>query len=310
MPREINDTLIQKIQETFREVKISEPLERHTTFRLPCTASVFVNVRTTEELISLLTFIKQNDIRRYKILGGGSNVIFLKNIYDGVIIKLDGDFRKISRQTEPVKNTLFLLTAGGGAMLPTVEAFATREGLAGFEILSGIPGTTGGAVVINAGTRYGSVSDILFEVTVMDKDLSIKKLPADGIKFSYRDSSLKGLIVLSATFALKEEKPSDILKKIDAIMKERSAGQPHLPSAGCIFKNPPPPAPPAGKLIDSCGLKGITKGNAMIAAEHANFIVNKGGATSEDVMYLAELARRKVKEKYGINLEFEVEIIE
>jgi len=176
--------------------------------------------------------------------------------------------------------------------------------------LSGIPGSVGGALLINAGTKYGSISNIVSEVTILDENLSIQTLKREEIEFSYRKSSLKKYpVILSATFTLEKLNPPDILKKIDSIMKERSRTQPHLPSAGCIFKNPPPPAPPAGKLIESCNLKGYTRGGAAISDQHANFIVNKGGATHEDVLYLIELARQKVFEKHNINLELEVEII-
>lgn len=282
------------------DVKENEPLSGRTTFRAGGTAKYFVIAQNLAELKNLLSLLRAEK-EKYFLLGAGSNVLFASPVYDGVVVALGGDFRKISRKGNAV-------TAGAAARMGTLEAFAVKEGLSGLETLSGIPGTVGGAVAGNAGANGGSVADVFESAEALDANLEVKSIPKSGAEFSYRSSSLSSSTILAATFLLKPDKPSEILKRIDAIMARRVAAQPHLPSAGSVFKNPAGTAP-AGKLMDDCGLKGLKIGGAMISNEHANFIVNTGNASPADVLALMEAAAGKVKEKFGVTLEPEIKVV-
>lgn len=282
------------------DVKEAEPLACRTTFRIGPEARFLVTAKNTRELKSLLGLLRSKN-EKYFILGAGSNVLFASSRYDGVIVSLDGDFRKISRDGDTV-------TAGAAVRLGILEAFAVKEGLSGLEPLSGIPGAVGASVAGNAGTRFGSIEDTVESVTILDFAVAEKKLSKNSVTFSYRNSSLAGSVVLKASFALKPDKPSEILKRINSFMARRVAAQPHMPSAGSVFKNPPS-GDPAGKLIDACGLKGHKIGGASISSEHANFIVNTGNAAAEDVLALMRLASEKVEKKFGVKLEPEIKVI-
>ncbi|MDI6756578.1 MAG: UDP-N-acetylmuramate dehydrogenase [Endomicrobiia bacterium] len=282
------------------DVKESEPMACRTTFRIGAEAGFFVTAKNAGELKSLLGLIRSKN-EKYFILGAGSNVLFAARRYDGVIVSLDGDFRKISRDGNTV-------TAGAAVRLAILEAFAVKEGLSGLEPLSGIPGAVGASVAGNAGTRFGSIEDTMESVTILDGALAEKNLPKNSVTFSYRNSSLTGHIVLEASFALKPDRPPEILKRINSFMARRSATQPHLPSAGSVFKNPPS-GDPAGKLIEACGLKGYKIGGAAISSEHANFIVNTGAAAAEDVLALMRLASEKVEKNFGVKLEPEIKVV-
>ena len=282
------------------DVKENEPMSGRTTFRAGGNAKYFVTAQHLAELKNLLSLLRAEN-EKYFLLGAGSNVLFASDVYDGVVIALGGGFRQISRNGVSV-------TAGAAARMGALEAFAVKEGLSGLEPLSGIPGTVGGAATGNAGANGVAVADIFESADVLDDNLEAKSIPKSGAEFFYRGSSLSPFTVLAATFLLKPDKPSEILKRIDGVMSRRVASQPHLPSAGSVFKNPRGAAP-AGKLIEDCGLKGEKIGGAMISNEHANFIVNAGKATAADILALMDTATAKVKEKFGVSLEPEIKVV-
>ncbi len=280
-------------------LKTFVPLSEYTTFKTGGSAKYLAEAESEEELKNLHKYIKEKNIPHF-LLGYGSNTLAKDDGFDGVIIKLSGEFKKISHEETK-------LSCGGGVFLPALQAYATKNSLSGLEPLSGIPGSVGGAVVINAATKFGSISDAMESVRTLEEDLNYKTLKKKEIVFSYRNSSLKNNIVVGATFAMTPKRPEEILKKINNYMVHRSVTQPLKPSAGSIFKNPPGHF--AGKLIEGCGLKGKKIGGAMISEEHANFIINNGNAKSEDILELIDMARKKVKEEFGINLELEIKIL-
>lgn len=287
------------LKKIVRILKTDIPLSEHTTFKTGGRAKWLAEAENEEELKALYEYAIKKNIPHF-LLACGSNTLARDEGFDGLIIKLSGEFKKISHEKTK-------LSCGGGVFLPTLQAYAVRNSLSGLESLSGIPGSVGGAIMINAGTKFGNISEVLESVRVLDGTLNYIALEKSEIKFSYRNSSLKNKIVVGATFTMSRKKPDEILKKINEYMSYRVRTQPTKPSAGSIFKNPPGYF--AGKLIEECGLKGKKIGGAMISEEHANFIVNNGNAKSKDILELIDTARKEVKEKFGINLELEINIL-
>ena len=235
------------------------------------------------------------------ILGAGSNVLIGDKGFDGIVIRLLGDFLDYK-----LDNTL--LTAGAGARIPVLVNRCMENGLSGMEALAGIPGTVGGALISNAGTREGSIGDIVSSVDIISengKEITLKK---GELMFGYRSSNLEGKMLLKAVFSLKKAEKNDIVKKINDLMIRRSAVQPlDAWSVGSIFKNPENDS--AGRLIEAAGLKGAQFGGAKVSEKHANFIVNFQNATASDMRELITSVRSKVEEKFGVKLELEIKII-
>lgn len=235
------------------------------------------------------------------VLGAGSNVLMGDKGFDGVVIKLSGDFADYS-----FKGTT--LAAGAGARIPVLVSKCMENGLAGMEALAGIPGTVGGALVSNAGTKEGWIGSIVSSVEIMAGNGNFKTLKKKDLKFGYRSSNLEGTLILKAEFTLKKAQKNDILQKINDLMLRRAAAQPlDAWSVGSIFKNPEGGS--AGKLIEAAGLKGMQFGGAKVSEKHANFLVNSGSATAADMRNLIAAVRRKVKETSGVDLELEIKII-
>jgi UDP-N-acetylmuramate dehydrogenase len=281
-------------------VRQAEPLAPHTWFQLGGSAEFFAEPRDTDELARLLRRCREEEIP-VRLLGGGSNVLVRDEGVPGVVIRLsETQFAKIEVQGHSV-------TAGGGAKLGHVISSAVREGLAGLETLVGIPGTIGGALHGNAGSRGGDVGQWTSRATIMTSSGEVVERTRDELVFAYRQSSLDELVILFAEFHLEREDPDELTKRMQQQWIIKKASQPLAhQSAGCIFKNPRGMS--AGMLIEQAGLKGARVGGAEVSDRHANFIVAETGASSQDVLRLIELVRSRVADRLTVDLELEIEV--
>lgn len=278
----------------------NELMSRHTTFRVGGPASYFVTVDNEEELSEAISFAKEKEIP-YFLLGNGSNLLVSDQGYDGLVIKLGGNFLSVSVEGE-------IMTAGAAAMLTNVASLAYENGLAGLAFAYGIPGTIGGALYMNAGAYGGEMKDVVESVTIFTEE-GIKHLSCEEMQFSYRESILKKEeikgIILGCTLKLTKGNPAEIKAVMDQNMNSRKEKQPlEYPSAGSTFKRPEGYF--AGKLISDAGLKGYTVGGAEVSTKHAGFVINKGDATASDIYQLMADVTSKVYEEYGVTLEPEV----
>lgn len=283
-------------------VKLQEPMSKHTTFRIGGPADFYLCPHSTKEVQQTIQICKEENLP-YFILGNGSNLLVSDKGYRGAIIRLWKNFSDIS-----VKDCC--ITAKAGALLSKVAAEALEEGLTGMEFASGIPGTIGGAVFMNAGAYGGEMKDIIKEVKVLDEQGQVRVLSNEEMKLGYRTSIVKekGYTVLSAVLQLKKGDVSVIRETMEDLKNRRTSKQPlDMPSAGSTFKRPEGYF--AGKLIMDSGLRGFSVGGAQVSEKHCGFVVNKGGATAEDVTALIREVQRRVKEKFGVELETEVRFL-
>lgn len=283
-------------------VKLQEPMSKHTTFRIGGPADFYLCPHSTKEVQQTIQICKEENLP-YFILGNGSNLLVSDKGYRGAIIQLWKNFSDIS-----VKDCC--ITAKAGALLSKVAAEALEEGLTGMEFASGIPGTIGGAVFMNAGAYGGEMKDIIKEVKVLDDQGEVRVLSNEEMKLGYRTSIVKekGYTVLSAVLQLKKGDVSVIRETMEDLKNRRTSKQPlDMPSAGSTFKRPEGYF--AGKLIMDSGLRGFSVGGAQVSEKHCGFVVNKGGATAEDVTALIREVQRRVKEKFGVELETEVRFL-
>lgn len=283
-------------------MKLQEPMSKHTTFRIGGPADFYLCPHSTKEVQQTVQICKEENLP-YFILGNGSNLLVSDKGYRGVIIQLWKNFSDIS-----VKDCC--ITAKAGALLSKVAAEALEEGLTGMEFASGIPGTIGGAVFMNAGAYGGEMKDIIKEVKVLDDQGEVRVLSNEEMKLGYRTSIVKekGYTVLSAVLQLKKGDVSVIRETMEDLKNRRTSKQPlDMPSAGSTFKRPEGYF--AGKLIMDSGLRGFSVGGAQVSEKHCGFVVNKGGATAEDVTALIREVQRRVKEKFGVELETEVRFL-
>ncbi|MBQ9436949.1 MAG: UDP-N-acetylmuramate dehydrogenase [Lachnospiraceae bacterium] len=290
-----------------------ESLSRHTTFRTGGPADYFLTLETLTELKDTLAFLREKEIGFF-LLGRGSNVLVSDKGYRGVIISLGGEFNVVditlSSGTYPPNENSDNFTnihAGAGTSLAALASFACKHSLTGLEFASGIPGSVGGGVIMNAGAYGSEIKDVLRECTILDKKGNIRTLSNQEMAFDYRTSRGKteGFIILDALFSLKRGNQAEIQSKIEELNQKRREKQPlEYPSAGSTFKRPPGQF--AGKLIEEAGLKGLTVGGAQVSPKHCGFIVNNHNAASSDIYRLIKEVREKVAEKSGIWLESEV----
>jgi len=280
------------------DIKKNISLAPYTTFRIGGPTKLFVIVNDINELIQAIQWAKGNK-EKYYILGGGSNILFKDEGYDGLIIKLDNQQIIINNQT---------VTAGAGIMLSKLAMNTIDNNLTGLEWIAGIPGTLGGAIRGNAGAHGGCIADVIETVEVLDGE-KIRELKKDNLKLTYRSSILKekDYIILSAQLKLKPGNKSENKKTLRENAKFRIKTQPKGFSAGSIFKNPPNNY--AGKLIEDSGLMGTKIGDAQISKKHANFIINTGNATAKDVLSLINLIKKEVYTQFKVKLEEELIII-
>ncbi|MDD5448729.1 MAG: UDP-N-acetylmuramate dehydrogenase [Actinomycetota bacterium] len=275
------------------------PMSEFTTWRVGGPAKFFTLVETRDALLQVLSVARSLNFPIF-VLGNGSNVLVSDRGFEGLVIRLVGEFAGIRVEGERID-------AGSGALLGSVVAAARKASLGGLEFAFGIPGTVGGAVMMNAGAFGGSISDVLEKVVCADYSGRLKIY--EEFSGAYRTPLVPaGQIVVEAVFSLERRDSSLVKKKMENVRRERVTTQPlGMPTAGSVFKNPPGES--AGRLIEECGLRGKEIGGASISEEHANFIVNTGGASASDIKALIDFAMSKVKEKFGIDLELEVQLV-
>ena len=284
------------------DIKVSPSLANYTTYKVGGLAKLVVYPKNVDSLILLLKYVRKNKIK-YIILGNGSNVLFSDDLYNGVIIKLD--------KFDNIEFNDNIVTVGAGYSLIKLSLECAKRGLAGLEFASGIPGTLGGAVFMNAGAYSADMKSVVKTVKVLTPDYEVIDVPNSKMKFAYRESFLqhnRKYICLGATLELGYGERSELEEIIKDRKLKRKKTQPlEFPSAGSVFRNPE--GLYSGKLIEELGLKGYQIGGAMISPKHANFIINTGNAKASDIKEIIDYVKKEVKEKYDINLRVEQRLI-
>lgn len=280
---------------------IDEPMCNHTSFKIGGPADIFISPRTEEELLSSLAFLKENEIP-YEVIGNGSNLLVSDAGIRGCVISLGKNFSSLSCIDDAIYSS-------SGTLLSRIASTAYENSLTGFEFASGIPGSLGGAIVMNAGAYGGEMKDVVVTTKYIDTDGSIKKCTRTEHEFLYRKSRFgNGEIILSSSLKLKKGNKNEIKETMNDLAKRRKEKQPlEYPSAGSTFKRPEGYF--AAKLIDDVGLRGYTIGGAMVSDKHCGFVINKANATFDDVTRLISHIQSVVYEKFGVSLEPEVKII-
>ena len=293
---------LEKLKEIFKEVYINEPMKNHTSFRTGGPADVYVKADRAENIIKAIEMLKKENVE-YTIIGNGSNLLVSDRGICGAVIEIVSMMNNISVEGEKIY-------AEAGALLSSLAAAAAENCLTGLEFASGIPGSVGGAVVMNAGAYDGEIKDAIDYADVIDNEGNILRLTKDELGLSYRHSVIdeKKMIVIGAGFRLKEGDGRAIKEKMADFAARRREKQPlNYPSAGSTFKRPEGHF--AGKLIEDAGLKGKTIGGAQVSQKHAGFIINTGDATTEDILELMDCCVETVYNKFGVRLEPEVRFI-
>lgn len=291
-----------KISSLAKDVLFDEPMSRHTTFRIGGNADVFVNASSSEEIVSIISYCLEHHIP-YMCMGNGSNMLVSDNGIRGVVTSIGSNMSEV----QVVDNMIY---AEAGALMSKIASAALGAELSGFETLSGIPGTVGGGIYMNAGAYGGEIKSVLKNVTFISKNNDIVTMDTDQLELSYRHSIFEtnGGIIVKCCLELKKGNKNEISAAMKEYSKRRSEKQPlSMPSAGSTFKRPEGHF--AGKLIQDAGLMGFSIGGAQISTKHAGFIVNTGNATAADVLALIEHVRKTVFAQSGIMLEPEVRLI-
>ena len=280
---------------------MNESLKKHTTYGIGGPADLMIFPKSKQDLIKVIEIINENKIK-LTILGSGSNVLVSDNGIRGAVISLKNSLKQI----EVDDNILY---AECGTMLGKIVKHAVKNNLIGLENLNGVPGTLGGALIMNAGAWGGEISENLIHVEVINSKSEIQKIQKKDLNFSYRQSSFnKDDILLSAKFNLKKADKDIIKENFIEAQSGRKKSQPlNKRSAGSLFKNPKNNS--AGKLLDEAGLKGLSIGDAKISEKHANFFINDGDASSRDMLMLIKKAHKEVKDKFNVNLSLEVKLL-
>ncbi len=281
--------------------RIDEPLSRHTSFRIGGPAELMAFPGTETELSAVLRLARAAGLP-YLVLGNGTNLLVGDRGYRGVVIKLTQEFRRAERSGSEV-------TVGAGSSLPRLVAFCLEQGLAGMEWAVGIPGSVGGALVMNAGAYGGQMSDVVAEVWGLLPGGRRRVIPARLIRFGYRQARYPdGFVITGCRLRLRPGRRQTIRSAMAGWLAKRARNQPlTVPSAGCVFKNPANDS--ARRLIGLAGMRGKCVGGAQVSAKHANFIVNRGGATAADVLALARRVRAAVDRELGVRLVPEIKLV-
>lgn len=284
-------------------VKYDEPLKNHTTFQIGGKCIALIEPKKVEDIIKAIKICRENNLKFF-VIGNGSNLLVPDDGYNGVIIKIKSEFSNIQVEWE-------CLISHSGAKLSEVYTVAYENSLTGFEFASGIPGTIGGAIFMNAGAYGGEMKDIVESVEVLDLDnYEVKELKNEELDFSYRKSIIqrKNYIVLTIKLKLKKGNKEEIKAVYEDLRERRNSKQPlNFGSAGSTFKRPEGHF--ASKLIEDAGLKGYHINDAWVSEKHSGFIVNKGNASYKEVMELIEYVQKVVFEKFEVKLETEVRIL-
>lgn len=279
-------------------------LKRYNTYRVETICNYLVIPKDREELRILLKYLVEHE-EKYIVLGNGSNVIFKEALYDGVVILLH-KLNKVNIDDDTVN-------VEAGYSLQRLAVECCNMGLSGLEFACGIPGFMGASIAMNAGAYNSSLAEVVESVEVINPDFEIVTMTNSDLEFGYRDSFFKknkGYVIISAVLKLERGSKEEILEKISKRRVKRLETQPlDMPSAGSVFRNPKD-MPASGALIEQCGLKGYDIGGAMISDKHANFIVNKGGATGRDIVKLIDKAKTEVKNQFGVDLVLEQIIVD
>jgi UDP-N-acetylmuramate dehydrogenase len=282
-------------------VKTDEPLAPLAWFRLGGPAAYFARPRRLEELVALLKRCRAEEITP-KILGGGSNVLVRDERLSALVIHLESP----SFSDVTVRGNMVL--AGAAVPLTALISHAARSGLAGLELLTGIPGTVGGALRGNAGSRQGAIGQFVRRAIVLDIADEVQVREREDLNFANRDSNLDEPVILSAEFELTAEDPETLVRRMRRVWIIKKENQPYgYQFSGCIFKNPAPDVS-AGTLIDQAGLKGTRFGGAEVSDRHANFIITHPGAKSSDVLELIERIRQRVWQQFGYELDLQIQV--
>ena len=322
----IGGSIRSKLQEIIppEQLRFDEPLSRHTSFRTGGPADCFVSVHSEGELTGLIRFLENQGIPRF-LLGRGSNLLVSDSGFRGVVIRLSGEFEEIrpvwedqeaehslvditfnSEETQTLAPSSRRIFCGAGASLASLASFALERSLTGLEFASGIPGSLGGGIIMNAGAYGGELGNLVNNVRIL-RDGEVQLFSKEEMDFSYRTSRAKreGFLILSAEFALSPGEPGEIRGKMRELNEKRREKQPlEYPSAGSTFKRPEGNF--AGRLIEEAGLSGVSVGGARVSEKHCGFLINSGDATSADIYRLIRLVQEKVQQASGILLEPEV----
>jgi UDP-N-acetylmuramate dehydrogenase len=291
------------IEANIGKVLENEPLAKHTTMKIGGPAEIFIEPSNSEDLTKAFRIIKKHNAN-WRAIGRGSNLLVADKGIEGVVIKLGLGMDDFELNGET-------LTVGGGYSIIKLATIISKKGLSGLEFSSGIPGSIGGAVYMNAGAHGADMSKILVKAHILFEDGTLEWLTNEEMKFSYRTSILQEErpgICIGAVLKLQKGEKEDIVSVMQKNKDYRRDTQPwNYPCAGSIFRNPLPKY--AGQLVEDAGLKGYQIGGAKISEMHGNFIVNAGGATAQDVLDLIDFVKKTIYEKYEVSMETEVEII-
>ena len=295
--------ILEEIQKIVSKDKIftNEPMSKHTSFKIGGPAEIFVKINNVEELKLIIKISKKAEVP-ITVVGNGSNLLVSDDGIRGIVLKIEFDKIEIEESGK--------LKVGSGVKLAFLAQKCLKEKLKGFEFASGIPGTIGGAIRMNAGAHGSEMKDIVKKITCMTRDGKIQVISNEEAKFEYRNSifSQNDYIILEAEIQLRKGNPEEIRSKMDEYATYRKEKQPiEYPSAGSTFKRGNDFI--TAKLIDECGLKGYQIGGAQVSEKHAGFIINKGNATAEDVKQLMKYVEEQVYNKFGKKIEAEIEII-
>lgn len=298
------DNLTKDMQEFIlqEDIYTNEPMSKHTTFKIGGTADIFVKLRNTEQIEKLLNLCKNKNVP-IKIIGNGSNILVKDNGIRGVVAKIcTNSYDFLDEKT---------IRVDAGMLNSKVSRILLENSLTGFEFASGIPGTIGGAVKMNAGAYGSQMSDVVIRTKYIDlEDMQIKEITKEEQKFGYRKSifSTTKRVIIDTTLKLEKADKEHIQEKINQNNESRRTKQPiDKPSAGSTFKRGEDFI--TAQLIDECGLKGYTIGGAQVSTKHAGFVVNADNATASDVIELMEIIKKRVQEKFNKNIDLEIEII-
>lgn len=292
----------------------NEPMAMHTTLGVGGPADIYAEVTTESGLVSLMQYISDCGLP-WMVIGDGTNLLVSDMGIRGVVLSLVGEFQEVNVRAPYIE-------AGASARLSAIADLAADNNLSGFEGIGVVPGTVGGAVVMNAGTYLGYVDQVLVNVHIVNEQGNKLVLFRDECGFSYRNSRFqqeRSFVITRALFKLQPADGSSVRRIMESVRNHRLKSHPQGKSAGCFFKNPSgsgystssngDSCISAGKLIEQAGCKGLSEGDAVVSEIHANFIINRGRASATDIRNLAERVRTIVKEKTGIDLEYEVRIV-
>lgn len=282
------------------KIHTEKPMAPMTSFRIGGRARRLYELREREDLPELYRRL-DGDLSRAEFLGRGSNTLLKNGIIETPFVRLDGDYKRIRFEEHRV-------TAGAAVDFPELSMTAARRGWAGLEWASGVPGTVGGAVMMNAGAFDHETADVLTRLVYLDEGGEIRRVPADQVDFEYRFCSLRDrVLLLEATFELRPDDAREAVKRTRELIRTRRQQQPvGYSSAGCVFRNPTGDS--AGRLIDAAGLKGESEGPVEVSRKHANYFINHGGARRKHVLDLIERVREGVLSEFGVELDLELRI--